>query len=56
MVSTLSLTTHVAGLCCSLMHIKQFEKDEWDEISNYWAVVVGNAVAEANIQKLRTEA
>lgn len=48
-------TSHVAHLCCSLMHLKKFDKDSWEEIGNYLVPVVGQANAEAVLDELKKE-
>lgn len=46
---------HIAGLACSLMHIKRFEKADWEDVKNYLAVIVGAEAAEGHVGKLRVE-
>lgn len=46
---------HLAALCVSLMYIKKYEKEEWEELKPYLAVLVGQEVAEANMNKIRVE-
>jgi len=46
---------HLAALCVSMIHVKKFEHDEWEDLKPYLAVMTSDAVAEANMKKIRTE-
>eukprot|EP00981_Chlorochromonas_danica_P010982 scaffold3595_cov235-Ochromonas_danica.AAC.20 len=46
---------HLASLCVSLMHIKKFEKDEWEDIVPYIAALAGQTAAEGLVGKIRVE-
>jgi len=35
--------SHIAGLCCSIMNLQKFQSCDWQEVSKYLSVVVGNA-------------
>jgi elongation factor 3 len=45
---------HVAHLCCSLMHVRKFDKGHWNEIKEHLQVV-NKEKADANIEAIRKE-
>jgi elongation factor 3 len=47
--------SHIAALCCSLMHLKKFEKADWTEIERYLVVLVGSSETSNQIDSLRLE-
>lgn len=44
---------HIAGLCCSLMDLKQFNKSHWDEIESYLAQLTGPNKAKEVTPKIK---
>lgn len=47
---------HIVNLSCSLMYLKEFDKDHWNEILPYMSALVGEATAkEVLIDKVRKE-
>jgi len=46
---------HIASLSCSLMHLKLFDKESWNEIEKYLTAVVGATVAKKATEELRAE-
>lgn len=46
---------HIGALCCSLMHAKEFEKPEWEDIQRYLTALIGESAAHDVIEKLRVE-
>jgi elongation factor 3 len=48
--------TYVARMCCSLMALQRFEKEEWaTEVARYLAATLGTKPAEAAVEALRVE-
>lgn len=47
--------SHIAHLCCSLMSLRKFEVEDWQEITRYLAVIVGPTVAGTAVEALRPE-
>jgi elongation factor 3 len=46
--------SHIAGLCCSLMSLKKYQADEWQqEVGKYLAVLVGAEASKTATEKLR---
>eukprot|EP01042_Synura_sphagnicola_P024721 gene24721-31664_t len=45
--------SHLAHLCCSLMSLKRFEAERWQEIETYVKVVTGDATSAAVTEALR---
>jgi len=52
--NTLALE-HIGHLCCSLMYLRKFEADDWDEIKKYLAVLCGNDKAGTATGQLRND-
>jgi len=46
---------HIASLVCMLMHLKQWDAENWEDIEKYMAVLVGIEKAKAAVTKLRPE-
>jgi len=45
---------HIANLCCSLMYLKKYEREEWQsDISRYLAVLVGSEHATTITENMR---
>jgi len=45
---------HIANLCCSLMYLKKYEREEWAaDISRYLAVLVGAERADTIVEAMR---
>lgn len=48
--------SHIAGLCCSLMCLKKYDSNEWQqEVGKYIAVLVGAEKANGIAEKMRVE-
>lgn len=45
---------HIAHLCCSLMHVKKYEKADWEDVEKYVQVLIGSRTKDA-LEKLRIE-
>lgn len=43
----------IAGLCCSLMSLKKFEKSDWQEVAKYLSVFEGQSTADKIIETIR---
>ena len=51
-----AVVAYVSNLCCTLMSLGKFEKDEWkSEVAKYLSVVLGAKVAETTTEALRNE-
>jgi elongation factor 3 len=46
---------HVANLICSLMYLHQFDKEHWEEIQKFLAIMIGVEASKDVNEKLRVE-
>lgn len=46
---------HIAGLCCSLMYLKKFEKTDWEDLEKYVHLLVDTESAKRITEELRKE-
>lgn len=49
------IVNHIAGLICSLMYLKKFEKSEWEELEKYLHLLTDSENAKRITEELRKE-